>query len=546
MAAEKEFEADLDKESGTKDGSLIDPIYRKFVRSVTRAIGSTEFYEYFMDAVANAENEFQFSNRRLVKTVDMVWVDAIEGTLTAFQNIVASPRNIIKEEELIVNVANARKAGSETVRHLAQHSALVEDFNFDTGDVRPSKLMQRYREDTSGLYENRLIFTTMEIAQHFVKIRHDALLAEMSDEFGAKLKVKTEMESATEHVHMDMFLHIKEIDGALETDEKHQDVFNRIDRINRVLTMLMGSTFAQKMAKLPRVKGTINKTNILKRNKDYHTVMLLLEFLKSYDQIGYSVDIVEQAPEINEEFEQDIYRNILFNYLILKGYLEDERDRKVPTDPEEKRTLHPKFIREIIEELVEDYNLPDVEVRRILIEELTREQLMEEEAAERRRLVEAREEQLIEEARRQEMLHHLEEEILRQKAEKYQELYLPELSYFREHLQEHIRKRRQEEDDCGLKKPKEDFADLVTQLEIAEGLKRQAQWEALRQKELSTYKAYMDELSYFQSHLPAFMDQRKKEEAQARHADELRRLARQERQAKRDSGKSGILKWRRG
>jgi hypothetical protein len=44
-----------------------------------------------------------------------------------------------------------------------------------------------------------------------------------------------------------MFLHIKEVDGALETDRKNQDVFNRIDQINRVLTMLMATTFAQKM-----------------------------------------------------------------------------------------------------------------------------------------------------------------------------------------------------------------------------------------------------------------------------------------------------------
>ena len=118
-----------------KNQSLIDPIYEKFVRGVTRAIGSTEFYEFFMDAVSRAQNEFQFSNRKLVKTVDLKWVNTIESTLEAMQNIIASPRNIIKEEELIVNVANARKAGAETVRHLAQHSALVEKFDGDSGEV---------------------------------------------------------------------------------------------------------------------------------------------------------------------------------------------------------------------------------------------------------------------------------------------------------------------------------------------------------------------------------------------------------------------------
>ena len=203
-----------------KKDSLIDPLYQKYTKSVIRALGSTEFYEFFMDAVSRAENEFQFSNRKMEKTVDTSWVDAVEESLPAFQNIVSNPRNVIREDELIVNVANAKKAGADVVRHLAQHSALVEKFDDRTGDVRPSRLMQKYREDTVGLYENRLIFTTLESAYQFVKIRHDALFSAMSDEFGAKLKVDSTMETATEMVHMDMFLHIKETDSAMETDEK--------------------------------------------------------------------------------------------------------------------------------------------------------------------------------------------------------------------------------------------------------------------------------------------------------------------------------------
>ena len=144
-----------------KNRSLIDPIYQKYVRSVVRALGSSEFYRFFMDSISKADNEFQFSNRKVEKTVDLTWVDAVEESLEGFQNIISMPRNVIKEEELIVNVANARKAGADTVRHLAQHASLVEDFDERTGNVRPSHLMQKYREDSVALYENRLIYTAM-------------------------------------------------------------------------------------------------------------------------------------------------------------------------------------------------------------------------------------------------------------------------------------------------------------------------------------------------------------------------------------------------
>ena len=497
-----------------KEQSLIDPIYEKFVRGVTRAIGSTEFYAFFMDAVSRAQNEFQFSNRKLVKNVDLTWVDAIEESLNAMQNIISSPRNVIKEEDLIVNVANAKKSGAETVRHLAMHSGLVESFNEDNGEVRPSKLMQRYREESLGLYENRLVFTTMEYAHHFVKIRHDALFEAMSDEFGAKLKLRSDMESATEHVHMDMFLHIKEIDSALETDKKNGEVFARISRIYRILSVYMNSTFAQQMSKMNRVKGTVNKTNILKKNRDYREIVKLFEFLRNYDQIGYTIRVVEQNPEINERFQQDIYRNILFNYLILKGYLEDAEDREIPVKAKgRKRTLKPKFIHQIVEELTEDYDLPDVEIRKVLIEELTKEQLMHEEAAERRRLVEEQERKKKEEAERLKAEKKAEAERIKaekaaeaerkrlekeaEEARKRQErmereaedrrrrkLFQAELDYFNEHLEDQLELRRQEEEAAKQQAQKEDYANAVKLLEEAEQRKKEeAARERRRKKE---------------------------------------------------------------
>ena len=508
MAEKKPIEAEVE----SKTESLIDPIYQKFVRGVTRAIGSTEFYDFFMDSVSRAQNEFQFSNRKLVKTVDLKWVNQIESALEAMQTIISSPRNVIKEDELIVNVANARKAGAETVRHLAQHSALVENFDEGRGEVRPGRLMQRYREDSVGLYENRLVFTTMEYAYNFVKIRHDALFEAMSDEFGAKLKVKSDMESATEHVHVDMFLHIKEIENPLETDRKNGDVFSRISRMYRVLGVFMTSQFAQQMAKLPRIKGSITKTNVLKKNPSYRKVLQLWDFLRQYSDIGYTIRVVEQNPEINERFQEDIYRNILFQYLILKGYLEDAADREVPTRAKgRKRTLKPKFIHQIVEELTEDYDLPDVEIRKVLIEELTKEQLMQEEAAERRRLVEEQARRKKEEEERiraekkaeQERIkaekaaererirqekeaerRRLEQERMEREAEERRltDLYTAELNRFAEDLSLQLELRMQEQ--TRTEEELLDFADAVILMEEEETRKREeAERERLRRQE---------------------------------------------------------------
>ena len=183
------------------------------------------------------------------------------------------------------------------------------------------------------------------------------------------------------------------------------------------------------------------KTNVLKKNKNYRKVTELYDFLRQYNDIGYTIKIVEQNPHINDKLEKDIYHNILFNYLVLKGYLEDEKDRQVPyASKGRKRTLRPKFIHEIIEELTEDYDLPDVEVRKVLIEELTKAQLMKEEAEERRRLVEEQAQRKKAEAERIRAEKAAEKERIRREKEEERE----QLRKKKEAEEERLRQERNE------------------------------------------------------------------------------------------------------
>lgn len=506
------------------DQMLIDPIYEKFTRSVIRSIGSTEFYEFFMDTVSHAHNEFQFSNRKMEKFIDTKWIDALEESLEGFQHIIENPRNVIKEEELIVNVANAKKAGSDVVRHLAQHGSLVEKYDEDTGDVRPAKLMQKFREDSTELYENRLAFTVLEAAHHFVKLRHDALMEAMSDEFGAKLKVQSDMESARETVHVDMYLHIKEKDSLLDTDEKNGDAFDRISRLYRVLHTFMNTDFAKAFTKLNRVKGAVMKTNVLKKNPDYKKIVKLWEFLRQYEDVGYVIQVTEQNPVINEKLERDIYHNILFQYLILKGYLEDEKDREIPTaGKKRKRKLKPKVIRQIIEELTEDYDLKDVEIRKILLESLKDgEEGSADAVAEE-----------TEETENTEVVQESEEEKARRLAEIQQNIedrkillvFRQELDWFEGHLQERI--------------------DLRNEEQNAEEARR----KALEEKENAWIRYWQGELESFSVTLTANMESRAayiKELAEEKEAREQARLQAKEERQKAQSGGRWKLPWRRG
>ena len=531
----------------------IDPVYQKFTRSVVRALGSSEFYSFFMNAMAGADNQVQFSNRRLEKTVDVTWVDAVENALEAFQTILSNPRHIIREEEIVVNVAQAKRGGADVVQHLAHHAAFVDKFDPKTHEVQPNRLMQKDRFDAHDQYENRLVYTALDLAYTFVRIRHDALMSAMSDEFGAKLKLQTDMTTATEAVHMDMFLHIKETESALDTDARNADVFARISRIYRVLCMYMGSGFVQELAKAGKIKGAVIKTNVLKKNPNYRKVVQMYEFLRSYEDVGYTIRVVEQNPQINETFQADIYHNVLFNYLVLKGYLEDERDRKLPQPMKEKqRSLKPKFIKQIVEELTEDYDLPDVEIRKVLIEELTKEQLMHEEAMERRRLVEEQQQRKKEEQARLRQEREEEKARLRKEREAEKERIRQEKAAEQARLRDERARREQEDrrrtglwkkDMAQLMKKLEDqkqarekllaqkqaqqqdYADAAQILEEAEQRKLAAQQR--KQQRLQEQKERQEREKLLEEQKKREEEQRKRAEEQAREEEQAKRAARQ-------------------
>lgn len=521
-------------ESGT---ATVDKLYEAYTRSVIRAVSSHEFYRFFLSACGRGSNTFQFTNRYTRKAVDTLWVERLEDAVPAFAALTGvrvgdqlekeyakkGVQIALKVDEVVVEVGRAKKISNDVIRQLSHHSEQVDNYDVATGKVTPNRLMQQITEETFTNYENRVAFTALELAFQTIRNRYEALFGQMPEDIGAKLKVNSDLEIANETVHLDMFLSIKQKDGVLETDEKNKEIFDRISRLYRLYSMFMHTNFAKELQTKARIKGHIVKTNVLKKNKMYKKIADTLEFLWKYTDVGYAMTVVEQSRQIDETMQLQIFNNIFFNYLSLKGYLENEDGRQIPEAMKErKRTIKPKFVKQIIEELTEDYDLPDVEVRKVLIEELTKEQLMHEEAEERRRLVEEQakkkkeEEQRLKEekaaeAERIRQEKAAERERIRREKEAQKELerverieresedrrrsglFRKEVEAFRDKLPERMELRQE-----SLRKEaiaKQDFADAAKLVEEAEERKRaEAERERIRKKELKEQQRREKEL----------------------------------------------------
>ena len=82
---------------------------------------------------------------------DTEWIDLMETTIPYIDNIFRNPNRFIINEEEIVKIELARKVTVESIKHLAKHTNLIQDVDEETGDVKPSKILNINKEESLSL-----------------------------------------------------------------------------------------------------------------------------------------------------------------------------------------------------------------------------------------------------------------------------------------------------------------------------------------------------------------------------------------------------------
>ena len=101
---------------------------------------------------------------------DYSWIDKIEETLVYLDNIIRNPKRFIMQEEEVVPVEKAKKISQETIKHLAQHTDLIQDVDED-GTITPSKVLNVHKEESFDIYENRFIISLLNNLNYFFTLR---------------------------------------------------------------------------------------------------------------------------------------------------------------------------------------------------------------------------------------------------------------------------------------------------------------------------------------------------------------------------------------
>lgn len=353
--------------------NTINDLYTKYTNKVERTLENDRYFQYLFEIVQAGNNTIRQNNRVLHKVVDERWLTVVEEGLTSIFNIVDKPRRFIATTEEVVPVALARKITADSVRHLSQNTQFIT--TNAKGDIQPTKVLNVTTEESFDLYENRFVYHLIQRLFAFVDKRTDVIFWSTGDETCNTMCMESKIDDAYEEISYKVEMTVKNRQSFAENDNDNMDLFKRIDRVRRMSRTLRASSFCDIMNGCAKVRSPIQRTNLMMKDPDYRNCYKLWQFIESYDEVGYSIEEQDTALEFDEEYQTQMYINLITNYTIFKSLLESDPRKLTEIATKKRRPVKPKFIKKIQEEIVDNCDIPDVEVRKVFIEEVTRAQL---------------------------------------------------------------------------------------------------------------------------------------------------------------------------
>lgn len=252
------------------------------------------------------------------RVIDMDWVEKIEETLPYMDKAIREERRFIETYEEVDRVDKVKQVTKEAVRHLTQHTSLIQAVDPD-GSVSPSKLLNTHREDSYATYENRFLYTLIFRTISFVEARFRALKEAPNDSY-----TSVEMKRYANLNNQMFAFNLTYASESHDRDkvDKEEDISNltdyeRITRIRMMLDDFVNTNLIQALKGCIQVRSPINKTNCIKKNPNFSKCNELWSFIEAYRKTGYVVESNEFSGEMDNDTQSELYDVMAFQHFVM-------------------------------------------------------------------------------------------------------------------------------------------------------------------------------------------------------------------------------------
>lgn len=275
------------------------------------------------------------------------WLEIMEDTIRYLDNILRNPNRFIINEEDIVKIELARRVTVESIKHLSKNTNLIQDYNQETGDVRPSKILNINKEESFDTYENRFIYSLIKNMKYYIE-RKKKNIPELSNHTkdNKSLEYTAQSNIGKENIDIKMTMTSQKEDKKITKNEDGLTIPQRIERLETQISDLTSSSVYQSIEKkhITLVTSPIKKTNVILKNVNFQYAVKLWNYMQT------NMDDDTKQEKENKDYYDDgpikklIDESFLLDYLVL-----DTLGQKEETN---KKDLPEKLVGNMLEKII--------------------------------------------------------------------------------------------------------------------------------------------------------------------------------------------------
>lgn len=257
---------------------------------------------------------------------DDEWLTKMEETIRYLDNILRNPNRFIVNEEEIVKIELARRITVDSIKHLSRNTNFIQKYDQDTGEVKPSKILNINKEESFNTYENRFIYTLINNMKMYIDRKKKENIE------GTFKKEKKALEyRGTAKVNKEKLELSLQIKSDLNDDNaKGDDISARITKLEEKITDLCSAPTYKDLARLhvSPVTSPIKKTNLILKNVNFQYAVELWNYMQTHMEPSSKNQNKKDGYEDNGALKQMMNDSFMLDYLIMNSMDEEEEKPK--------------------------------------------------------------------------------------------------------------------------------------------------------------------------------------------------------------------------
>lgn len=297
------------------------------------------------------------------------WIEKILFSVPYLYGALEMRHKQIVTEEDVVKVELVKRVSVETIKHLSKNTNFIDEIDEETGDVKPSKLLEAHKEENYITYENRFLYTLVLLISDFINYKKSkGLFAEEQKNIkrvtyeakskvgDQKVKIKTEIE----------------IDKSAANDiaEQNKRIEEGLNKIDESLDQLYQTEIFKILSskKVTLVKPPLKMTNVLLKNVNFQYAVKLWNYLNE-NFVSKDNPIIEKKDYEDKALLRSMYNeSFLLNYLDF-GLIETSDQKELMLNLEDKAMIK-RITSNLVQRILElNPNMTEIELKKMLAED---------------------------------------------------------------------------------------------------------------------------------------------------------------------------------